>query len=70
MTEGNRIYSYVLLHLRSDYSGAVQPPAWQRSGMGGEISVKITQWCSRSCTVFSFGYGMVFLFGYGLFIQV
>ena len=37
----------------------------------GEISVKITQWCLRSirvCVIFYLG--MVFSFGYGLFIWV
>ena len=41
----------------------------------GEISVKITQWCSRSISVYglfiwvqSFHLGMVFSFGHGLFI--
>ena len=51
----------------------------------GEISVKITQWCSHSIRVYgiyirlgmmcfiwvwSFHSGMVFSFGYGLFVQV
>ena len=84
MTEGNRIYSYVLLHLRSDYSGAVQPPAWQRSGMGGRSVSKLHSgavahvrsfhlgmvWCFYLGMVFLFRYNYGLSFGYALFIRV